>query len=114
MLAKKFRLTGAKNFTKIQKEGTVYQSSNFGIAYLKRGDINPSRFGFIVSTKIAKDAVDRNRFKRAMSEAVRIASIDLTSGFDVIFLAKTSIARVSTAEIMKEVRLSLKGSGLSR
>jgi len=114
MLAKKFRLTGTKDFDGIQKEGKVYQSTNFGIAYLKRGDTGLSRFGFIVSTKIAKDAVDRNRFKRAMSEAVRIASIDLTSGFDVVFLAKVSIARVSTAEIMKEVRLALKGSGLSR
>jgi ribonuclease P protein component len=114
MLAKKFRLTGTKDFDRIQKEGKVYQSTNFGIAYLKRGDAGFSHFGFIVSTKIAKDAVDRNRFKRAMSEAVRIASIDLTSGFDVVFLAKVSINRVSTADIMKEVRLALKGSGLSR
>lgn len=114
MLAKKFRLTGAKNFTRIQNEGKVYQSANFGIAYLKREDTNPSRFGFIVSTKIAKDAVDRNRFKRAMSEAVRIASIDLGNGFDAVFLAKTSIVRIPTSEIMKEVRVSLKVSGLSK
>lgn len=114
MLAKKFRLKDTKNFDRIQKEGKVFQSTNFGIAFLNRGDKEPSHFGFIVSTKIAKDAVDRNRFKRAMSEAVRIASIDLSSGFDAVFLAKTSIARVSTAEIMKEVRISLKESGLSK
>ena len=114
MLAKKFRLKGAKNFARIQKEGKVFQSANFGIAYIKRGDANPSCFGFIVSTKIAKDAVDRNRFKRAMSEAVRIASIDLNPGFDAVFLAKTSITRVPTSEVMKEVRLSLKECGLSK
>jgi len=114
MLAKKFKLTGVKDFDRIQREGKVYQSINFGIAYIKRENEGPSRFGFIVSTKIAKDAVDRNRFKRAMSEAVRIASIDLVEGFDAVFLAKVSIARVSTSDIMKEVRLSLKGSGLSR
>jgi len=114
MLAKKFRLTGVKNFARIQKEGEVYQSANFGIARIKRGDNESSRFGFVVSSKIAKDAVDRNRFRRAMSEAVRIASIDLVNGFDVVFLAKTSIVRVPTSEIMKEVRFSLKESGLSR
>lgn len=72
MLARKYRLTGSKNFTKVEKEGKVYQSTNFGIAYVRREDEDPSRFAFIVSTKIAKDAVDRNRFKRAMSEGVRL------------------------------------------
>lgn len=114
MLAKKFKLTGAKDYAKVQENGKVFQSSNFGIAYLDREDKEPSRFGFIVSTKIAKEAVDRNRCKRAMSEAVRINSINLLSGFDVVFLAKTNIARVSTADIMKEVRVSLKEAGLMK
>ena len=114
MLAKKFRLTGREEFARVQKEGKVYQSSNFGISIVKRNDKNPSRFAFIVSTKIAKDAVDRNRFKRAMSESVRTSSIDLNPGFDAVFLAKTSITRVPTSEVMKEVRLSLKDCGLSK
>ena len=114
MLAKKFRLTGAKNFSRIQKQGTVCQSTNFGIAYIKRGDANPSRFGFIVSTKIARDAVDRNRFRRAMSESVRINSISLTPGYDVVFLAKTTINRISTTDIMKEVYTALKNVGLAK
>ena len=108
MLAKKFRLKGAKNFARIQKEGKVFQSNNFGIAYIKREDEDPSRFGFIVSTKIAKDAVDRNRFKRAMSEAVRINSIDLNPGFDVVFLAKTSIIRISTDKIIVKFYIGLR------
>lgn len=112
MLAKKFKLTGARNFDRVQKEGKVYQSADFGIARYERKDSDPSKFAFIVSTKIAKDAVDRNRFKRAMSEAVRINSIDLKNGFDVVFLAKMSIVRVPTSEVMKEVRTALKESGL--
>ena len=114
MLARKFRLTEKRDFEKIQNQGRVYQSDNFGIGILDRKDKDPSRFGFIVSTKIAKDAVDRNRFKRAMSESVRLNSIDLNPGFNVVFLAKTSINRVSTDRIMKEVRVALKESGLLR
>jgi ribonuclease P protein component len=113
MLAKKFKLTGAKDFDRVQRTGKVFQSTNFGIASVSRGDTNPSKFAFIVSTKIAKEAVDRNRVKRAMSESVRINSINLTPGYDVVFLAKTSIARVSTSEIMKEVVVALKNIGLS-
>ncbi len=114
MLAKKFKLTGAKDYERVQKEGKIFQSENFGIAYLHRRDEQDSKFGFVVSTKIAKDAVDRNRFKRAMSEAVRIDSINLEKGYDIVFLAKTSITRVSTTNIMKEVRFSLRKAGLMR
>jgi ribonuclease P protein component len=114
MLAKKFKLTGAKDFDRVQKTGKVFQSTNFGIAFVAREDTNPSRFAFIVSTKIAKEAVDRNRAKRAMSEAVRINSVNLVPGYDVVFLAKTTIARISTTEIMKEVFLALKEAGLAK
>lgn len=112
MLAKKFKLTGAKDYAKVQNEGRVFQSDSFGIAYVSRGDKDPSKFGFIVSNKIAKDAVDRNRFKRAMSESVRLNTIRLVEGFDVVFLAKPSILKVSTANIMKEVVVSLQKVGL--
>jgi len=112
MLARKNRLSGSEDFKRVEKEGTLYQSQNFGLALYDRKDSDPSRFGFIVSTKIARDAVDRNRFKRAMSESVRTSGTDLKPGFDVIFLAKTSIIKSPTADVMKEVKLALKESGL--
>ncbi|KKQ92171.1 MAG: Ribonuclease P protein component [Microgenomates group bacterium GW2011_GWC1_39_7b] len=113
MLSKKFRLTGSKNFKKVQDEGSIFQSVSFGIAYIDRKDINPSRFAFVVSTKISKDAVDRNRFKRTMSEAVRTSTIDVRNGFDVVFLAKSLITRTPASDLMKEVKASLKQVGIS-
>lgn len=112
MLARKNRLNGSKDFKRVEEEGTMYQSQNFGLAFFDRKDNDPSRYGFVVSTKIAKDAVDRNRFKRAMSESVRTSGTDLKPGFDAVFLAKTSIVKTPTADIMKEVKVALKGSGL--
>lgn len=114
MLAKKFKLTGSKDYSRVQESGKIFQSQNFGIAYLAREDKDPSRFGFIVSTKIAKEAVDRNRCKRAMSEAVRIESVNLALGYNVVFLAKTTISRVSTTDIMREVRVALREAGLMK
>jgi len=112
MLAKKARLTGSRDFKRVEDQGKIFQSENFGLAFLDREDDSSSRFGFVVSTKIAKDSVDRNRFRRAMSEAVRLTTIDLKNGFDVVFLAKPSIVRSPTSEIMKEVKGALKLSGL--
>lgn len=112
MLASKFRLTGAQNFKRVQQEGLVLQSANFGLAYLKRKDQETSRFGFVVSTKIARDAVDRNRIKRIIREAVRVSSIDIVNGYDVVFLAKTTIMRVPTASVMQEVKNTLRQVGV--
>ncbi|HET7098839.1 MAG TPA: ribonuclease P protein component [Patescibacteria group bacterium] len=114
MLAKKFKLTGSKDFERVQNEGIVRQFKAFGLAILKRDDNLPSRFAFIVSTKISKDAVDRNRFKRTMSEAVRLSSSILVPGFDVVFLAKTIIVKFPTSEVMNEVKNALKETGLSK
>ncbi len=113
MLAKKNRLTDTRSFKKVQEEGSVFQSKNFGIAYLKRADEDPSRFAFVVSTKIAKDAVDRNTIKRHMSETVRSLVPEIRNGYDVVFLAKTSILRVPADEIIREVRHSVRESGLT-
>ncbi len=114
MLAKKHRLTGSKDFERVQREGKTFQSQNFGVAYLNRGDAGPSRFAFVVSTKISKDAVDRNTIKRHMSETVRLITPYIKEGFDIVFLAKTSIIRVPADEIMKEIRASVRESGLMK
>lgn len=110
MLAKKFRLTGKKQFEKVQTEGSLIQSTNFGIAYLDRGDANPPRFAFIVSTKISKEATDRNTLKRHMSETVRLMTNEIKNGFDIVFLAKTSLIRVPADQIVREVRNAIRSS----
>lgn len=111
MIAKANRITYRPLFKKVQKFGTVYQSSNFGIAYLDNHTDEPSRFGFVVSTKISKEAVDRNTIKRHISEAIRIMIKDIKNGLDVVFLAKPSIIRIPASEIVKEVRTAIKEGG---
>jgi len=114
MLAKKYRLTGSGDFAKVQSEGRTFQSANFGVAILDRKDDNPPRFAFIVSTKIAKDAVDRNTIKRHMSETVRLMTSEVKNGLDVVFLAKTSIMRIPADTIVREVRAAVRTSGITK
>ena len=114
MLAKKLKLTGSRDYAKVQNEGKVSQFESFGVALLDRKDSSSSRYGFVVSTKIAKAAVDRNRFKRAMSEAVRLNSVCLKDGYDVVFLAKPCITKVPTSDIMREVRDALRELNLMK
>jgi ribonuclease P protein component len=114
MLSREYILKGKKNFENVQKEGRLFQSSSFGIAYLKREDTGPSRFGFVVSTKIAKEAVQRNRIKRALSEAVRFMMKEIKEGYEVVFLAKQRSAKEPTDVLMREVREAMPKAKLTK
>lgn len=113
MLASTNRLP-AKEIDIVKRDGKLFQRKFFGICVINRSDISPSRFGFVVSTKISKFATIRNRIKRALRESVRYSLVNLNPGYDVVFLAKTVLTKVSTDEIMQEVQLSLRDLGIMR
>lgn len=114
MLASIFTLKGDKNYERVRNEGKLFQSKNFGVSIYFRNDDTNSRFGFVVSTKISKNATQRNRIKRALNESVRHNLYILKNGYDVVYLAKPSIESVSTDEIMAENKEFLTGSILSK
>ena len=90
----------------------MVQSESFGIAYLKRDDDESSKFGFIVSTKIAKESVTRHRIMRALSEEVRYLFTNIIPGYDVVFLAKPISLKKSTDALMHEVPPALEKAKL--
>ena len=84
--------------------GELFQSESFGAFVLRNGTTDTPKFGFVISNKVSKDAVQRNMIKRAFSEGVRHSLYLLKEGIEVVFLAKSSVARKSTEEIMREVK----------
>src|SRR3989344_4936298 len=89
---------------KVKKEGKIYQSENFGVAVLKRSDSGVSKFAVVVSNKISKLAVNRNRIKRAITDALRINLKKAPEGYDILLETKRSILIKTTEEVVKEVK----------
>lgn len=114
MLSRDQTLKGEKNFKDVEKQGKLFQSESFGIAYLKRPDKEISRFGFIVSTRVSPDAVNRNRIKRALSEAVRQSLQEIKNSNNIVFLVKQAATRKSTDGLMKEAKTALAEAGLTK
>jgi len=112
MLPKKFRLSNRKDIIFLKKEGVSMTSKSFGVLYKRNEKNKHSRFGFIVSTKISKKAVERNRVKRMLREAVLFILPQITKEYDILFLASRSMLRLKQEEIKKEVRLSLNKIGI--
>lgn len=105
MLSKKYRLPLRTELKRIKKEGILIQGKLFSLLVSRQLKKNqPSRFGFIISTKIHKKATKRNRAKRLLNEA----SIDLLPqikpSFDIVFLTKKKIIEADLEEIKKEVK----------
>lgn len=103
MLNSKYRLKKKINFARIEIDGAMHQSKSFGMGIYDRRDDEPSCFGFIISTKISKKAVVRNRIKRIMSEVVRKNLKKIKNGYDVLFLIKPSIVKLDKLLLEKEV-----------
>src|SRR4030042_2702395 len=108
ILPEQSRLKGSKLIESVKKGGKIQQSENFGVCYLNKDEKQTSRFAFIVSKKISKLAVNRNRINRAFNEGVRRCLKIIPKGVDFIFLAKREIANRSTEEIIKEVENFIK------
>ena len=77
------------------RRGRPYRSDLLIMRAL-RTDEPLSRFGFTVSRAIG-NAVTRNRVRRRMREA--IGSLDIASGWDIVFNSRVQIAQASYAQI---------------
>ena len=102
MLASKYRLKGKINFARAEIDGKLFQSKSFGLEVFDRKDNDPSRFGFIISTRISKKAVIRNKIKRIISSFISQKIKSIREGLDVVFLIKPAITKLSKEQIEKE------------
>lgn len=112
MLPKENRLTQKQDFDIVRTRGKLIQSNSFAFGYLATSAEIPSRFGFIVSTKISKKATLRNRAKRAIRQGIQQNLNNLKPGIDGVFLAKTSILTKANSEIITEVKAVLRSAGI--
>ena len=83
MLPKENRLKKKKDFENVFKNG---HGCKDGFLYLKivKNSLEPSRFGFVVSTKFSKSAVKRNKVKRWFRELTRTNIQDIEKGLDCV------------------------------
>jgi len=76
--------------------GAVVQS-------LKRSDEGPPRIGFTVTRKLG-GAVQRNRIRRRLKEAVRLAAAaHLRSGYDYVIIGRAATAERPFAKLISDI-----------
>ncbi len=99
-LNKKNRLKKKRDFEDVFKKGKAVKGSFLFIKY-RRNEFGSPRFGFVVSTKVARNAVERNKIRRILSEAVR-GIIDNLGSHDVIVFATNKITAARKDDVVKD------------
>lgn len=104
----KEKLSKTIEFKKVFSEGIRIEGKNL-ITFILKNDYNFNRLGIIVKKETGK-AVIRNKIKRRLKEAFRLANKKLSLGYDIIVLAKNNIIESSYFEICHDLEsLFVKG-----
>lgn len=111
VLPKKYRLTKKKDFEKVFKCGYFFSEKFLSVKVAKNG-LSLSRFGFIVSLKVSKKAVTRNKIKRQLREVIKLHLKDAKMGFDIVVMAKPEITGKKYQEIEQALLGTLGKTGL--
>ncbi len=107
MLSLKNRLKKEKDFQRVFSHGRMAASDLMSIRFLNN-DIQETRVGFIVSKKVSKKAVLRNRIKRVLREQMKKRMDKIIKGFDIIITAKGKILELESEEIGESLEKLLK------
>lgn len=100
MLPRKHRLPRFE-LVRVKNQGRLIPGKLFSL--LKTSNqVGASRFGFIVSKKISKKAVERNRIRRLLFEAVQAVLPRIKEKADFVFLVKKAILDQPLEVIKKE------------
>jgi ribonuclease P protein component len=109
MLPKTLRLS-RQDFLIVKRQGKSFKSKIFSLA-ASPNTLNTSRFAVVTSTKLAKNAVVRNRLRRKIYEALKDTRSDK---MDIIIFPRPEALKLSHEEICFELdSLLSKVSGVS-
>jgi ribonuclease P protein component len=96
------RLLKHADFDRVYKQGQRQFSTILTVFYLRRPDAGGPRVGFTVSRALG-GAVDRNRMKRRLREAVRSRLKMLGAPLDVVINPKRSLLTAEFVQIAAEI-----------
>ena len=98
-LPKNERLLKASDFKFVFQNGTKYKGK-YLLMFSVSGDTR--KFGVVVSKKVSKKAVVRNKIKRCLREIYRTNKYVLPEGTDIVIVALAGAVRVNYNELEKD------------
>lgn len=102
MLKKENILTKDKDFDKVFKKGRSSYDKIIGTKIIFNS-LETNRFGIILGKKVSKRAVDRNRIKRQIREAIKKQLKTLKRGNDILILTLPGLIDAKNEDIESSI-----------
>jgi ribonuclease P protein component len=97
-------------FASVLANGKIVHSTLFTARILKTAGI--SRFSVAISKKIAKTAVERNKFRRRVYSAISMIDSKIPQGFHVILMGKPPLIKATPKDTLVDLESLFVKSGL--
>lgn len=111
MFNKKNRITKTKEIENVFKNGKNFYNDILGFKVLKNKTEN-NRFCIIISAKVSKKAVVRNKIKRQIRAIIIENKNFLRNDFDLVIIVNKNIVGRDFLEIKKSLEIAFKNLNL--
>jgi len=92
------RLKGDRHFKRLVTSGRSFFSKDISLRRVPNS-LDVSRFAFVVSTKVSKKTVERNKLKRRMREIIRKMIPIIKPGSDILIIGKKSALELNFGQL---------------
>ncbi len=113
MLSRKHRYHGLNSLRITYKQGQVVRSQQISLRYFLNTRRQTYRCAVIVSKKVEKSAVKRNRLRRRVFEVVRQLEPQINQPYDLIIqIFSAGFIDLSSAELNKQIKELMAKAGV--
>lgn len=106
-------LTSPSDFRRIFQSGSTVSNRYIVLHYLLRNDAGENRVAFVAGKRLG-NAVTRNRAKRLLREAYRRNQDKISSGYDIVIVARSSLKGRTYWEAEKGLLGAASSCGLTK
>lgn len=113
MISTKHRFHGYGSLKRVYQKGQTVRGQAFSIKYLLNPKRKTYRLSVVVSRKISKSAVARNRIRRRLYEVVRSFEEDIIQPYDIVLnVYSDSILGEPAGALQRQVKSQLKSADI--
>ena len=111
MLKRDKRLRRERDIDRVYRAGRFGGGKNMTVKYLANG-YTDSRVAIVVSKKISKQAVVRNRIKRRLAEIIRESWQTVRPGYDIVISVRSDVSNEAAPALREELISLLRRCGV--